>query len=81
MMKRLTFKEFTIFEDKNEEQLKTIKHLGEKQVKATKYQEEKQLRTFNRSDFKIISLLKLIKYEEAHLHEDRIRVFEELKIF
>lgn len=41
-MKRLTFKEFTIFEDKNEEQLKTIKHLGEKQVKATKYQEEKQ---------------------------------------
>ena len=27
---RLTFKEFTIFEDKNEEQLKTIKHLGEK---------------------------------------------------
>ena len=27
---RLTFKEFTIFEDKNEEQLKTIKDLGEK---------------------------------------------------
>ena len=26
----LTFKEFTIFEDKNEEQLKTIKDLGEK---------------------------------------------------
>lgn len=27
---RLTFKEFTIFADKNEEQLKTIKDLGEK---------------------------------------------------
>ena len=48
---RLTFKEFTIFEDKNEEQLKTIKDLGEKQVKATKCQEEEKLRTFNRSYF------------------------------